>query len=379
MKEEKIKEALVEEMQDEASSDKNSSEDSQKIKNLISLAILLGGLFLGSLFVDLSQLISGGGISKRVIENSDVFSLDDKTWVAYSDPIVSVDVVTDDTCEDCGADEILLQLKQIVPTMLAQKIDSKTEEGKKMIEDFEIKAIPAFVFSGEIEDTGFFLQAGPVLIENDDKYVLNTIAAGIPAGKYVETPKVGEGDIKVGSDDAKVTLVEYSDFQCPYCKAFHGTIKQVVEEYGDEIQFVFKQLPLESIHPNAMAAALASECANEQGKFMEYADKLFSTQKEWGSVDGTQKFKSYASQLGLNASEFNTCLDDEKYADKVATDMAEADKFGVTGTPALFINDQFKGGVSRLEDITDVIDEQLGAEDESEDIEEIEVVEEMEE
>ncbi|MDH4330644.1 MAG: DsbA family protein [Candidatus Moranbacteria bacterium] len=385
MKEEKIKEASVEEVnsedvKEENVSVQNESQDKQKIKNLISLAILLGGLFLGSLFVDLSQLVSGGGISKRVVQNMDIFRLDEKTWVAYSDPIVNVQIITDDTCESCGADEISLQLKQIVPTMLVSKIDSKTKEGQAMIKKFDIKAIPAFIFSSEIEETDFFAQASPVLVEKDGKYVLNTIAAGIPAGKYVELPSVGENDISYGSKDAKVTLVEYSDFQCPYCKAFHGTISQVVEKYGDQIQFVFKQLPLESIHPNAMNAALASECAAEQGKFIEYADKLFANQKDWGSSEGVQKLKSYAAQIGLKTADFNACLDEEKYADKIAADMAEADKFGVTGTPALFINDQFKGGVSSLETITDIIDEQLGEGDDSDNDEDIDaMLEEIEE
>jgi len=154
-------------------------------------------------------------------------------------------------------------------------------------------------------------------------------------------------------------LVEFSDFQCPYCKAFHSTIEEALGEYGDQIQFVFKQLPLESIHPMARTAALASECANEQGKFLDYAGRLFDFQDNWGKAANDRIFKTYAAQLGLNNEEFGSCLDEKEYEDKINADLEEAMSFGISGTPALFVNDQFISGVSTFEDLKSIIDEEL--------------------
>ncbi|MDD5652026.1 MAG: DsbA family protein [Candidatus Moranbacteria bacterium] len=328
-------------------------------KNLISLSILLAGLLLGSLFVDLSQLVKGGGISQKILNEKDVFQLNGKTWVAYSDPIIDVTVVNDEDCEECNIDEALVWFRKIVPTMLANKVEYDSEEGNEMIKDFGIKYLPIFIFSKEIEDTEFYAQAQPLFTQKNEKYVLDASKLGLPSGKYVEIPEIGENDIKIGPDDAKVKLIEFSDFQCPYCQLFHNTIGDIIEEYGDKVQLVFKNLPLDSIHPRARDAAMAAECANEQWKFKEYADKLFANQKTWSEGTGNGAFTNYASQLSLNTSQFNQCLTERKYKDKIESDLKEADEFGISGTPALFINDTFKNGVVQLDELKKVIDEKL--------------------
>ena len=109
----------------------------KKIKNLISLVILLGGLLIGSLFVDVAQLIRGGGFSFGRLAGADVFQSGGKTWVSYSDPIINVKIVNDENCEACKPDEALLGLQRILPTLLTQKIDQNSPEGQKMIADFE--------------------------------------------------------------------------------------------------------------------------------------------------------------------------------------------------------------------------------------------------
>ncbi|MFC1645035.1 DsbA family protein [Patescibacteria group bacterium] len=363
MEEEKIKDISVEEIIEDLNGDLDVKKDcpkNSKIKNLIALSILLGGLFLGSLFVDLSQLVQGGGVSRKALNDKGVFSLDDKTWVSYAEPIVTMEVVNDEECVECNADETLVILKKLIPTVLSEDVEYDSKKGKSVIETAGLKSIPAFVFSKEIEDTEFFAQAQPIFDKQGDKYVLNTAQLGLPIGKYISLPEINEDAVRYGSDDASVKLVQFSDFQCPYCKSYHSTVRKVVDEYGDDVQFVFKQLPLESIHPKAMDAALSSECANEQGKFIEYADKLFANQDSWSDSVDNHVFKNYAIQLGLNAEQFNTCLDETKYADKVSADMAEADSFGVSGTPAIFVNDQFKGGVLQEDMLRSMIDSALG-------------------
>lgn len=339
------------EIQDEKANDK-------KIKNLVSAIIILAGLFIGSVFVDVAQMVRGGGFSQRALSKADVFSNNGKTWVSYTDPIVKVKVINDDTCEKCDPSQALVWLKRIVPTMLTEKIDVTTEIGKTAADDLGVKYVPAFIFSKEIEDTEFFAQAQTLFEKKDDGYILNTVELGLPAGKFLESPKVGENDIKVGKEDAKVTIFEFSDFQCPYCKNLNATLKKVLAEYKEDVRLVFKNFPL-SFHAQANNAAMAAECANEQGKFEAYGNKLFDSQADWGQTKDTQKFKTYAQQLGLNSIQFNKCMDDKKYEDNIKQDIEEAKGFGISGTPALFIGNEFKNGAVSYDEIKAVIDQAL--------------------
>lgn len=153
------------------------------------------------------------------------------------------------------------------------------------------------------------------------------------------TPPANNSDIAdddpfLGPSDAKVTVVEFSDFQCPACGATFPVVKQVQEEYGDRIKFVYRDFPLTSIHPFAQKAAEAAECADEQGKFWEYHDILFQNQTALAISD----LKQYAGGLGLNQSEFDSCLDNGEFAIEVARDAAAAQSLGAPGTPTFFIN-----------------------------------------
>jgi len=130
-------------------------------------------------------------------------------------------------------------------------------------------------------------------------------------------------------------------------------------DYKDKVQFVFKQLPLE-MHAKAKDASMASQCASQQGKFWEMADKLYSDQKGWSSGEGTEVFKAYAVQAGLNQAKYNQCMSEKPYEEKIAADTAEAEAFGISGTPAFFINDQFFGGAISYDEIKKTIDDILG-------------------
>lgn len=153
----------------------------------------------------------------------------------------------------------------------------------------------------------------------------------------------------MGSPSAPVTMIEFADFQCPFCSRFFSqTLPEIEKNYIDsgKVRFVYKNMPLQNLHPNARAAALAAECANEQGKFWEYHNKLFENQTSWARLAGTdaaKTFKQYASDLGLDANSFKSCLDSGKYADKVNKDYKDGTNYGVTGTPTFFIGNDKKG------------------------------------
>lgn len=156
-----------------------------------------------------------------------------------------------------------------------------------------------------------------------------------------------------GAFDASVTLVEFSDFECPFCERHYPTLNKILSDYQGKVRLVYKHFPL-SFHPNSQKAAEASECANEQGKFWQYHDKLFENQTSGFSLD---KFKQWAKDLKLNTNKFNDCLDSSKYAQKVQADYQEGASKSVNGTPATFVNGQLVSGALPYESFKQIIDQ----------------------
>jgi protein-disulfide isomerase len=157
-----------------------------------------------------------------------------------------------------------------------------------------------------------------------------------------------------GPDTAPVTIVEFSDFQCPFCARATSTLKQIEDTYKGRVRILWKHLPL-SIHNNAVGAALAAEVAGNQGKFWEYHDRLFANQARLGPDD----LKQYAKDLRLDMSRFETDmlnLDEKK---KIEADVAEAGTLGITATPGFFINGRFILGAQPFESFSRIIDEEL--------------------
>lgn len=164
--------------------------------------------------------------------------------------------------------------------------------------------------------------------------------------------KVNSNDHIRGDKNASVTIVEFSDLQCPYCSRFHETMKQVMENYGGKVKWVFKHFPLESMHPYARKAAEASECAGEQGKFWEYTDLVYENQSSLSD----EFLSELADQLKLNGDKFKICLSSGKYAGKVTADLKMGTDAGVRGTPASFINGELVSGALPFENIKTKID-----------------------
>ena len=165
---------------------------------------------------------------------------------------------------------------------------------------------------------------------------------------------LGDDPVK-GPAAAPITIVEFSDFQCPYCARVNPTLKKIEEKYGEKVRVVFRDFPLVQIHKDAAKAAEAGECAHEQGKFWEMHDRLFADQSKLQ----VEALKQTATQVGLDAEKFNQCLDSSKYAAEVQKDVDEGNSYGVTGTPAFFINGRMLSGAQPLDTFSQVIDEEL--------------------
>jgi protein-disulfide isomerase len=169
------------------------------------------------------------------------------------------------------------------------------------------------------------------------------------------TIEVTADDPAIGPASAPVTLVEFSDFQCPFCQRVAPTLKQVKQKYGDKVRVVWKDFPLTQIHPQAFKAGEAAHCAAEQGKFWEYHDRLFANQQLLQPND----LKQHAADLGLEPKAFNSCLDSSKYGERVRDGVAEGGQVGVNSTPTIFINGRRLSGAQPYEVFVAAIDEEL--------------------
>jgi len=178
---------------------------------------------------------------------------------------------------------------------------------------------------------------------------------------YLKAPPVYRAEVSVagapfkGPEAAPVTIVEVTDFHCPYCKRVQPTLNEVLLKYPDKVKLVFRDFPIDQLHPNARKAAEAARCANEQGKFWPYHDKLMA-----GGTDASpEKLKEYAKELELDAGAFEQCLASGKYRAAVQKDVDEGTRLGVNGTPAFFINGRMLSGAQPTDAFAKVIDEEL--------------------
>ena len=192
-----------------------------------------------------------------------------------------------------------------------------------------------------------------VLLVASMYFNVTVIAVSGNIAKKAEKALITEGMTK-GSKNSPVTLIEYSDYECPYCARAEATIKDVLDEYGSKIYFVYKDFPL-PFHNNAQKAAEARRCALEQGQYWEYHDALFKNQQ---SLD-TNSLKTYAKSLGLDEAKFSECLDSNKYTEKVKQDMEEGQSKGVTGTPTFFVNGKMLVGAQPFDAFKEIIDKEL--------------------
>ncbi len=166
-------------------------------------------------------------------------------------------------------------------------------------------------------------------LEEDWKKDMDDSADGF---QYSFAPVDKEADHIRGNVDAKITIIEYADLECPFCKMFHGTMKEVMEKYGQDVRWVYRHFPLESLHAQAKLEALATECAAEQGKFWQFTDLIFSVTNSGDTLDLT-KLSQYATSVGVDVPTFNSCYNNERYLDKINAHIEDAQKAGAQGTP----------------------------------------------
>ncbi len=219
----------------------------------------------------------------------------------------------------------------------------------------------------EIIRSGSVLDVAPVYVTRDGEIlVLQLVNMSEPVegagqkGTGVKRVNVSQDDDPaIGPEDARVVIIEFSDYQCPYCRKFAlETLDRILEEYKGQVRFVYRDFPIENIHPYALKAAEAANCAGEQGRYFEYHDLLFEKQPEW-SQRGEEAFVEYAEQLGLDVGSFRACLASGRYEQEVRKDLQDGIEAGVTGTPTFFINGIPLSGAQPFEAFKAIIDAEL--------------------
>ena len=192
-------------------------------------------------------------------------------------------------------------------------------------------------------------QSIPVIISDDGKQIIMSELFDSTVDPLVEVMgKISLDGVPVkGDEKAKVTIVEYSDFQCPFCKRGSELLPTLLEEYNGKVKIVFKQLPL-PIHNWAKDAAIASVCASKQGndKFWEFHDLVFAKQKEIKAENAKVEFEGIAKQIGLNTGEFDKCLGSPEVEQRVQKEMEEARSIGVSSTPTFVVNGMIVPGAN---------------------------------
>jgi protein-disulfide isomerase len=191
--------------------------------------------------------------------------------------------------------------------------------------------------------------------------IAGSLSSAAAQGKFVSV----DDDPVLGNANAKVTIIEFGDYQCPSCRLFWREIEpRLKKEYVDtgKVKLVFRDFPIKEIHPDAPAAAMAAQCAADQGKYWEYHDKIFR-QQDRGSDDVVRfkaaDLKKWGADIRLDAAAFNACIDSARHQDEVAKDYADGTAVGIQGTPTFFINGRVVGGAQSFPVFKKIIDEEL--------------------
>jgi protein-disulfide isomerase len=286
------------------------------------------------------------------------------------EPDIQLTVVNDPDCTACDDSQIIeVTQTEIFPSAVIKKVDYDSKEGKELIEKYDITMLPAYLFNSDVKDAANFPQLQNVLIDKGDMYMIDPSASG--AAKALNPPKAGDSPSK-GSKTAPVTIIEFSEFMCPYCSAASGfnedvmnylksgdsnweaPIPKIMEEYvkDGKVRIVFKNF---IVHGTAIEPGQASLCADDQGKFWEMHDLLFENQ----AAISTEKIAEFAEDIELDMDEFNACLSSEKYAEELDKTTAEGRAVGITGTPAFSVNGIMISGAQGFDAFKTVIDAEL--------------------
>ncbi|MFQ5975248.1 MAG: thioredoxin domain-containing protein [Candidatus Hydrothermarchaeales archaeon] len=346
-KAEKVKEELK---KTEEKEDINFDKFQNYLETLGLTKVLIVSLLIG--------LIVGGAFAYNFVPKNN----EQQIPIASQKEILSID--SDVPAQTISKDELKETIKKYIFANNMVMPGSSVEINKMTEEGGLYKLDIAIAFQGQTQnvesyatkDGKFFFPSALNLSVSTLESPQTTSPAPTETPSPTQAPaSLVDDDPSRGPDNAPVTIVEFSDFQCPYCARSAIVVHQIIDTYGNKVRFVYRDFPLSSIHPNAQKAAEAAECADEQGKFWELHDIIFTNQNKMGVND----LKQFAKDLGMDSNNFDECLDSGKYEAEVKKDMQDGINAGVTSTPTFFINGEKIVGAKPFSDFQQVIDSKL--------------------
>jgi protein-disulfide isomerase len=270
------------------------------------------------------------------------------------------------------------ELESLIADRLLAQEASRRGISVPALVDAEVTAKVGLVTEQEVET---FYQANKARLRGDEASIRNNIRAHLQQQKllmrrlrfvdslrsqskvlvHLQPPPVVRVAVSIdgtpvrGAADAPVTIVEFSDFHCPFCKRAQATLKEILDRYPGKVRHAFRDFPVDSLHPQARQAAEAARCADDQGKFWSYHDTLFANAPNGAPAD----LRRYAGDVGLDVPVFERCLTDGTHRATVQRDLEEGARLGVDGTPAFFVNGRLISGAQPLEAFTKLIEQEL--------------------
>lgn len=357
----------------------NAKDDSNNTWMIVSIVL---GILVILLVISIGIVYNNannGADAGLVDETTDT---SDDVNVPVDENVVSLLIVEDPSCDSCQVDLFATQVRDnLIDGLVYEKVDYESVEGAAIVEALDAKQVPIYLFSSNIEQRddwveleGAFL---PVEFDGNSFYMLNP--QFIPAKVLIEAPTVTESAIIIGDVDAPVTVIEFTDYECPFCAIAEGNeelveqfrgqnptytppIPAVIEEYVEsgDVRIVFYNYPIAQLHPQAREVHNAALCANAQGEFEDYSRLIWDNRETW-SEESQRKdiLMGYAEDLSLDMSDFETCVDEATYDSQIDEEMALGQQYGVSGTPAFFIGRTFISGAQDFEVFEAAIESEL--------------------
>ena len=326
-------------------------------------------LFLLSFAVGLVVFGFGGG---KFNSKKDFVVVRGQTWIRTDDKVVKLSVLTSDKCTDnCDISNILPLLRNnISQALVIEEIEAKSKQGQKLIQKFDLQSVPSFIFSDDLEKVekngaNLLEISKEIFVKKGQQYLLEGNKIGLPVGMFLQDLVFDEADEPVRGD-GELLIVEFTDTQCPFCATLHKNISSSVKKFVKEgkIKFMTKDFPL-AFHKEALKMHKALNCTAKlsgNNSYYNLQNKIFSNQTEWSQKTGQESefLTKYFADLELDSKAILECMKDPDVDKEIKEDQAEGIKYGVSGTPALFIGNKLVSGAISAETFESAVNAALG-------------------
>ncbi len=336
----------------------------------IILTILVIVLAIAIVYVLINQKISEDKL--RYKNETDSQIPDEKS-------AIELVIIEDSSCDKCNVDSTIEPLKKAMPELEVSRYEFNSEKGLEVIKKTGLNFVPIYMFSRNINEKDNWEEIQSSLIYIGGEYYL--VNPNLVGGerKLINDIEITQTAITLGNPNANVTIYEFSDYECIFCALSEGNerlnelyktlnpdyespVPNIFKDYiqTGKAKFVFYNFPIEQLHPQSIIPHMASLCANEQNKWKDFNNKLFEMHFDWiNSSNKTSKLQKYASDMGLDTEQFNSCLENKKYIRQIKEEVELGITYSVRATPSFFVNRNFIMGNTSYKEFKEIIEKEL--------------------